>query len=240
VAGNPGAQPDYSAADEREQILLSVLMESRSLRIRTLADPELPLGQSIFGDVAAASHSVLPLLVDPASLRHLLVALRKRGWAPTPTRARGLLSRGLLPPLAVELAHAQRSTTLALYSFVPGLRGDPEEAFDLLWDKRLHRTLRATAVPVVDVGVVASTADARPLPSARYTSARLVVDFVSDPMRWCLAYVESPAAQRKELRRLAAEWYRGNGTGDDVGSAAWRLIKAFLGARHRWARIYGV
>jgi hypothetical protein len=234
VVGIPGAQPDYSEADEREQVLLSVLVESRSLRIRTLADPDLSAGSSVFGAVAA-SPMVLPLLVDPASLRHLLSALRKRGWLSVAPR-----TRGLLPPLAVELVHSERSITLCLYSFVPGRRADPEEAFDLLWDTRLHRTVRATAVPVVDAAVLASTADARPLPSARYTSARLMVDFVSEPMRWCLAYVESPAVERKKLRRLAAEWFRGHGTGDDVGSAVWRIITAFLGARRRWARTYGV
>jgi hypothetical protein len=235
VAGNAGAQPEYSEAGEREQVLLSVLAESRSLRIRTLAAPDLIAGASVFGLTVAASHASLPVLVDPASLRHLLAALKERGWRPVSSR-RG----GLLPPLAIELTHPQRQVTLALYAFVPGQRSDPEAAFDLLWDKRVHRTLQATTVPVIDPAVLARTADAHLLPSAPYACARLQVDCVSDPMRWCLAYAEATTEHRKQLRSLAMQWRRDRGVVGDFGSAAWRITTAFLGARRRWAQAYGL
>jgi hypothetical protein len=235
VAGIADAQPDYSEAVEKEQILLSVLVESRALRIRTLAGPDLLAGASIVGARATASHASLPLLVDPASLRHLLAALRGREWHAVPTR-RG----GLLPPLAVELAHPRHRVTLSLFAIVPGQRADPETAFDILWDRRVHRTLRATAVPVVDPAVLASTTDPRSLPSASYTRARLLVDFVSDPMRWCLAYAESPTHRRKELRALAAQWHRERRAIAGFGSSAWRITKAFVGARRRWSQTYGI
>ena len=165
------------------------------------------------------------------------MALRKRGWVPTPAPAR---FRGLLPPLAVQLAHDHRRVTLALYALVPGQWADPEATFDLLWDQRQHRTLRATAVPVVDLAVLASNADSRPLPSMRYTSARLATESVSGPTRWCLAYLEAPREGRKALRRLARSRIRERKNPSGYGSAVWRVVAAFTGARHRWAQTYGV
>jgi hypothetical protein len=81
------------------------------------------------------------ILVDPASFRHLRVALLDRGWRDsTPRRLR------ILPSARLSLMHDDEVAGLNIYPFIPGFFADPEETFDLIWERHKEVPLRGHTV----------------------------------------------------------------------------------------------
>jgi len=90
------------------------------------------------------------IVVDPASIRHLHQSLLERGWqdvAP-PRRLR------LLPPARLVLSNGAELAGLMLYSVIPGFYADPEETFDLLWER--HREIRLRGQTIRALGRISS------------------------------------------------------------------------------------
>jgi hypothetical protein len=89
------------------------------------------------------------IVVDPASIRHLYTALRAEGWRLVEERR-----PRILPSARLVLAHDDELAGLILYSVIPGFFADPEESFDLLWERHKELPLRGHTVRVL--GRVAS------------------------------------------------------------------------------------
>ena len=130
--------------DQKDQILLEVSGLCRALRIRALAG-----GGGVFaaqGLIAPAVSSSVSFVVDPASFRHLVTSLREQGWVKRmPPR-----SLSPLPPAMTTLHHPDWAAGLVLHSVIPGFFGDPEETFDLLWERAADLAVRGTRVPSLD------------------------------------------------------------------------------------------
>ena len=130
--------------DQKEQILLEVSGLCRALHIRALAG-----GGGVFaaqGLIAPAVSKAVSLVVDPASFRHLVTALQDKGWV----KQRPARSLSPLPPAMTTLRHPGWVAGLALHSVIPGFFGDPEETFDLLWERSAVISVRGTSVPALD------------------------------------------------------------------------------------------
>jgi hypothetical protein len=81
------------------------------------------------------------ILVDPASFRHLRAALLAKGWYDsTPRRVR------LLPAARLSLRHGDELAGLTIYPFIPGFFADPEETFDIVWERHKEVPLRGHTV----------------------------------------------------------------------------------------------
>ena len=81
------------------------------------------------------------ILVDPASFRHLRVALLEKGWRDsTPRRLR------ILPSARLSLMHDDEIAGLNIYPFIPGFFADPEETFDVIWERHKEVPLRGHTV----------------------------------------------------------------------------------------------
>ena len=81
------------------------------------------------------------ILVDPASFRHLRSALLDRGWHDATVRR-----IRILPPARLSLAHRDEVAGLDLYPFIPGFFADPEETFDIIWERHKEVPLRGHTV----------------------------------------------------------------------------------------------
>lgn len=130
--------------DHKDQILLELSAQCSGLRIRALAG-----GGGVFaaqGLIAPAVSGSVSLVVDPASFRHLLAALREQGWISRHEKHRF----GVLPAVTTSLHHPRWLAGLTLYSVIPGFFADPEETFDLLWERRRLIPLRGVTVPSLD------------------------------------------------------------------------------------------
>jgi hypothetical protein len=126
----------------KEQILLAVHEACLPLRIRMLA-----AGGDVFvarGLITPVVSPVLSLIVDPASVRHLVEQLARLGWWRMPGVG------GLLPSGVVRLQHPDFVAGLRLYSVITGFFADPEETFDVLWERREHLAVRGVVVPSLD------------------------------------------------------------------------------------------
>jgi hypothetical protein len=111
------------------------LCAARRIRLLAACGPVV----SHFGFVSPIIVATASVLVDPASTTHLVEQLTSTGWV-----VEELRGARLLPRTSVTLRHPARSCLLNVYYLVPGSRADPEDAFDMLWERR-------SAVPVGDV-----------------------------------------------------------------------------------------
>ncbi|MEJ1230542.1 MAG: hypothetical protein WDM88_07865 [Galbitalea sp.] len=81
------------------------------------------------------------ILVDPASFLHLREALLQRGWHGLPSRR-----LRILPAARLTLAHDDEIAHLNIYAVIPGFFADPEETFDLIWERHKEVPLRGHIV----------------------------------------------------------------------------------------------
>jgi hypothetical protein len=125
--------------ESKDHIAIQVIELCRDLHIRAM------LGG---GPVLNANGLVTPrvsknaaILVDPASFRHLRSALLERGWHDATVRR-----IRILPPARMSLAHRDEVAGLDLYPFIPGFFADPEETFDIIWERHKVVPLRGHSV----------------------------------------------------------------------------------------------
>lgn len=140
--GRPGALGPEAIArlwEDRVQTHVEVagLCSARHIRLIAACGPVV----SHFGFSSPTVISTASVLVDPASTTHLIEQLTENGWV-----VDDLKGARLLPRTSVTLRHPDKTCLLNVYYLMPGSRADPEEAFDMLWERR-------TAVPVGDVVV---------------------------------------------------------------------------------------
>ncbi|HEY5229748.1 MAG TPA: hypothetical protein VIJ11_02500 [Galbitalea sp.] len=131
---------DALMRESKDLIAIDVIELCRDLHIRAM------LGG---GPVLNANGLLTPhvsgnaaILVDPASFRHLRSALLALGWRELrpPRRLR------ILPPARMLLAHPDELAGLNIYPVIPGFFADPEETFDLIWERHKEVPLRGHTV----------------------------------------------------------------------------------------------
>jgi hypothetical protein len=130
---------DALLRESKDHIAIEVFELCHELHIRAM------LGG---GPVLTANGLVSPrvsqnaaIVVDPASFRHLRRALLDAGWYDsTPRRPR------ILPSARMCLRRKDESAGLVIYSVIPGFFADPEETFDLVWERHKEVTLRGHEV----------------------------------------------------------------------------------------------
>lgn len=135
---------DALRREHKDQIVLQVAALCRRLRIRALAG-----GGSVLtanGIITPAIAPSMSIVVDPASSVHLLHALREAGWR----EGRPRWSLSPLPAAKSALTHDDWTAGLDVFSVIPGFFADPEETFDLLWERRRDIPLRGEPVPSLD------------------------------------------------------------------------------------------
>jgi hypothetical protein len=121
---------------------IAVLCAARRIRLLAACGPVM----SHFGFTSAAVVSTASVLVDPASTTHLIEELTANGWVVDDVK-RGAR---LLPRTSVTLRHPTKTCQLNVYYLVPGSQADPEEAFDMLWERREAVPVGEVAVPSLD------------------------------------------------------------------------------------------
>jgi hypothetical protein len=82
------------------------------------------------------------IVVDPASIRHLRSALLENGWQDANPRQ----TFRILPSARLVLARDSDPAGLILYSVIPGFFADPEDTFDLIWERHKEIPLRGHTV----------------------------------------------------------------------------------------------
>ncbi|GAA3883416.1 hypothetical protein GCM10022381_27020 [Leifsonia kafniensis] len=129
--------------NDRVDTHVEIARLSATLRIRLLAacGPVV----SHFGFVSPTVISTASVLVDPASTTHLLEELTLNGWV-----VDDLKGTRLLPRPSVTLRHPDKTCLLNVYYLMPGSRADPEDAFDLLWERRSLLQIGDLTVPSLD------------------------------------------------------------------------------------------
>jgi hypothetical protein len=131
---------DALIRESKDLIAISVIELCRNLHIRAM------LGG---GPVLIANGLVAPvvvtnatIVVDPASFRHLRAALLERGWHEVRPRGRFRI----LPAARLMLRHDDEAAGLTIYPVIPGFFADPEETFDLIWERQKVVPLRGHTV----------------------------------------------------------------------------------------------
>jgi hypothetical protein len=82
------------------------------------------------------------ILVDPSSFRHLRRSLLDNGWR----ESRSLRRIRILPAARLMLWHPDELAGLNIYPVIPGFFADPEETFDIIWERRKEVPLRGHTV----------------------------------------------------------------------------------------------
>ncbi len=130
---------DALLRESKDHIAIGVIELCRELHIRAMVGG---------GPVLIANGLLSPhvsqnasIVVDPASFRHLRRALLELGWRDsTPRRPR------ILPSARMCLARDDELAGLVIYSVIPGFFADPEETFDLVWERHKEVPLRGHTV----------------------------------------------------------------------------------------------
>jgi hypothetical protein len=134
--------------ESKDHIAIETIELCRELSIRAmLGGGPVLTSNGLMSPVVSRNASIV---VDPASIRDLHAALRARGW-------RDLAPSGrprILPPARLTLAHDDELAGLILYSVIPGFFADPEETFDLIWER--HKVIQLRGQTVRVLGRVAS------------------------------------------------------------------------------------
>jgi hypothetical protein len=131
---------DALIRESKDLIAINVIELCRDLHIRAM------LGG---GPVLTANGLLTPLVsrtativVDPASFRHLRAALLEAGWRD----ARPARRLRLLPAARLTLEHPDEVAGLIIYAVIPGFFADPEEVFDLVWERHKEVPIRGHTV----------------------------------------------------------------------------------------------
>ena len=130
--------------DDRVQTHVEVAALGATRRIRLLAACGPVVGH--FGFVSPTVVSTASVLVDPASTTHLVDELTANGWVIEDLKQGGRV----LPRTSVTLRHPDKTCMLNIYYLMPGSRADPEEAFDMLWERRALVPVGDAVVPSLD------------------------------------------------------------------------------------------
>src|ERR1700712_5315653 len=129
-ANNPSASKatDALLRESKDLVAIDVIELCRELHIRAmLGGGPVLLANGLLSP--GVSHNAA-ILVDPASYRHLRASLLEKGWHDsTPRRIR------ILPSARLSLRHAAELAGLNIYSVIPGFFADPEETFDIIWER---------------------------------------------------------------------------------------------------------
>jgi hypothetical protein len=143
----PVRSRDALLRESKDHIAIGVIELCRRLHIRALVGGGPVL--TAHGLISPGVASNASIVVDPASIRHLYSALCEEGWRLVEERR-----PRILPSARLALAHDDELAGLMLYSVIPGFFADPEESFDLLWERHKELPLRGHTVRVL--GRVAS------------------------------------------------------------------------------------
>ncbi|MCU1549979.1 MAG: hypothetical protein JWR36_539 [Glaciihabitans sp.] len=188
--------------EQKDQMAIVVMHVCRERRIRALAG-----GGSVLTAQGLISPNVsrtLSLVVDPASNRHLVTALREAGWR----RERGSRRFSILPPVKQAFVNDAWIAALNVFSVIPGFFADPEETFDLLWERRREVPVRGETIPGLDRLASAVLASHNSL-DGRGPHAASHSEFFAEQFRQVLS-----DAERSEL----AELVRRVGGGGEMSS----------------------
>ena len=131
---------DALVRESKDLIAVTVIELCKDLHIRAMLGGGPVLNAN--GLLTPGVSSSAALLVDPASFRHLRAALVEAGWREVPPRRR----YRILPPARLMLAHPDELAGLIVYPVIPGFFADPEETFDLIWERHKEVPLRGHTV----------------------------------------------------------------------------------------------
>jgi hypothetical protein len=131
---------DALIRESKDLIAINVIELCRDLHIRAMlgGGPVLNANGLLTPHVSTSA----AILVDPASFRHLRAALFEAGWR----NARPLRRFRILPAARVMLRHPDELAGLTIYPVIPGFFADPEETFDLIWERHKVVPLRGHMV----------------------------------------------------------------------------------------------
>jgi hypothetical protein len=130
---------DALLRESKDHIAIDVIELCRELHIRAMLGGGPVLNAN--GLLSPGVSRNAAILVDPASFRHLRTALLEKGWRDsTPRRIR------ILPSARISFAHDDEAAGLNIYPFIPGFFADPEETFDLVWERHKVVPLRGHQV----------------------------------------------------------------------------------------------
>lgn len=129
--------------DDRAQTHVEVagLCAARRIRLLAACGPVM----RHFGFASPTVIATASVLVDPSSTTHLVEELALNGWVVD--EADGAR---LLPRTSVTLRHPSKTCLLNVYYLMPGSRADPEEAFDMLWERRVAVPVGEAMIPSLD------------------------------------------------------------------------------------------
>jgi hypothetical protein len=131
---------DALIRESKDLIAINVIELCRELHIRAMlgGGPVLNANGLLTPHVSTSA----AILVDPASFRHLRAALFEAGWRNSrPTRR-----FRILPAARLMLRHPEELAGLNIYPVIPGFFADPEETFDLIWERHKVVPLRGHTV----------------------------------------------------------------------------------------------
>jgi hypothetical protein len=131
---------DALIRESKDLIAISVIELCKELHIRAMfgGGPVL----NAHGLMTPIVSRYASIVVDPASFRHLRLALLERGWRDTP----GSRRYRILPPARLTMRHPDEPAGLILYAVIPGFFADPEATFDLVWERHKEVPLRGHTV----------------------------------------------------------------------------------------------
>jgi hypothetical protein len=129
--------------ESKDHIAIETIELCRELSIRAMLGGGPVLTSNGLMSPAVAKNA--SIVVDPASIRHLHGALREHGWRDVAPSGR----YRILPSARLTLVHSDEPAGLILYSAIPGFFADPEETFDLIWERHKEIELRGQTVRVL-------------------------------------------------------------------------------------------
>jgi hypothetical protein len=137
--GTSSKAKDALLRESKDHIAIQVIDLCRELHIRAMLGGGPVLNAN--GLLSPGVSKNAAILVDPASFLHLHRALLERGWRDsTPRRMR------MLPSARMSLMHDDEVAGVNIYAFIPGFFADPEETFDLVWERHKEVPLRGHQV----------------------------------------------------------------------------------------------
>jgi hypothetical protein len=139
---------DLLIRESKDHIAIDVIGLCRQLSIRAMLGGGPVLISH--GLMSPAVGRFVSILVDPASIRHLHRTLLERGWKDVAPSRR----LRVLPSARLILRHDDEAAGLILYSVIPGFYADPEETFDLIWER--HKEIRLRGQTVRALGRISS------------------------------------------------------------------------------------
>jgi hypothetical protein len=125
--------------EDKDLVAIEVIELCKQLHIRAmLGGGPVLIANGLLSPSVSRSASIL---VDPASFQSLCDALIAAGWRDsTPRRIR------LLPAARLSLSHPDHIAGLQIYPVIPGFFADPEETFDLIWERHKEVPLRGHTI----------------------------------------------------------------------------------------------